>query len=476
MGRVKRGLLIGVACACVAFIGLTRKPHVYEFAHFWIGAKYFPELGYSGLYGALATSFEERNGSAWIERRAPRVRDLRTGEVRPLGVVLAGYRRERALWSVSRWRQFGEDAAALSEAMARYAPEREAQLWREVFVDHGLNFPPTWVAYAHPLARGIALDPMTLRAFAAIDALLLAGAVAACGAIGGLGGAVAALVFLATATDLMSYATWSYCRLDWLAAIAGALVLIRRGRWGAAGGAWGLASALKIFPGPLAFLFATAWYAGRRGQPGAPRELGRFAAGWAGGVAACAAGASLALSAATGSGPAAIWTEYYGRLGLYAGEARMVNRIGVQALGEALAHRVGDAAAWAGYALAAALAALLLRVLAARARPAERTAALSLLFAPLLFSLNHYYYVLLALPLAVAGRELRWLVVLLPAVNLAVAAAKAAGLPGLAVLEAESAAYSVALAAVGPALAIRAARDSGTMSAAMRHDERPKSR
>lgn len=476
MGPVKRGLLIGVACACVLFIGLTRKPHVYEFAHFWLGAKYFPELRYTGLYGALATSFDERNGRAWLARRAPRVRDLRTGDVRPLGSALDDYRAERAAWSPGRWREFGDDAAALKEAMERYAPDREAQLWREVFVDHGLNFPPTWVAYTHPLTRAFPLNALTLRGFAAIDALLLAGTVAVCGAIGGLGGAAAALVFLASATDLMSYATWSFCRLDWLAALAGALLLIRRGRWAAAGALWGLSSALKIFPGPLAFLFATAWYAGRRAEPGSRRALARFAAGWAGGVAVSVACASLALAAATGSSPWAIWAEYSSRLGLYAGEARMVNRIGVQALAEAIAQRAGAPAAWAGYLLAAALAVLLLRVLAGGGRPAERTAALSLLFAPLVFSLNHYYYLLLVLPLAVGGRDVRWLAVLLPAVNLGVAAAKAAGAPGLAVLEAESVAYSLALAAVGPSLAIRAAGDSGTMSAAMRHDERPNSR
>jgi hypothetical protein len=334
--------------------------------------------------------------------------------------------------------------------MERYAPGREQRLWGELFVDHGLNFPPTWVAYAHPLARGVPLNALTLRGFAAIDALLLSGAVLACGVIGGLGGAVAALVFLATATDLMSYATWSYCRLDWLAALAGSLLLLRRGRWAAAGALWGLASALKIFPGPLAFLFATSWYAGQGASPGGRRALGRFLAGWGAGVAGAVACASAALAAATASSPWAVWLEYYRRLGLYAGEARMVNRIGIQALAEAVAQRAGAPLVWVGYALAAALAVVLLRALAAGSRPAERTAALSLFFAPLLFSLNHYYYLLLVVPLAVAGREVRWLAVLLPAINLGVAAANAAG-AGAALRPRRS--PIVVLAGVGPVLA-----------------------
>jgi hypothetical protein len=475
MRSVKRGLLLAVACACVLVVALSRKPHVYEFAHFWLGAKYFPELRYDGLYGALATSLGERYGGEWVARRAPWVRNLRNGEIFPLQRVIDDYRPRLGAWSPGRWREFGDDVAVLKEAMERYAPGREEQLWREVFVDHGLNFPPTWVGYVHPLTRGTALTPRTLVAFAAIDAVFLLAVAAVCGAIGGLGGAVAALVFLATASDLLSYATWSLCRLDWLAALAGSLLLLRRGRWGGAGVLWGLASALKLFPGPLAFLFATAWYVGHRAATGAARSLARFAAGWAAGFAGAAACATLVLTTLAGLSPGTLWLGYLGRVGLYAGEARMVNRIGVQALAEAVAPRAGFPAVWAGTVLAAALALLLLRTLAGCDRPVELTAALSLLFAPLLFSLNHYYYLLLALPLAAGGRELRWLAALLTAVNLGVAAAKASGLPQLAVLELESVAYSIALAAVGPVLAIRSARDSGTIAPAMRHDDRLKS-
>jgi hypothetical protein len=92
-----------------------------------------------------------------------------------------------------------------------------------------------------------------------------------------------------------------------------------------------------------------------------------------------------------------------------------------------------------------------------------------------LVAVNHFYYLMLLLPLAAREPGLGWLGPVLIGVNLAVAAAKAAWGPSIGLLQIESIAYSVAVSAVPLALAIRPGGDSGTMAPAMSHDERPKS-
>ena len=457
------GVLVAAIAASLLVIAVTRKPHVYEFAHFWLTAKYFPELRCAGLYGALGGALEERYGREWLLARAPRIRDLEGGAVFPAALVLEAAAAGRSRWDPARWRAFVDDAAALKEAMERYRPERADALWGEVFVDHGVNYPPAWVAWTHLLARRVPLTPATLVAFASVDALFLGVACCAAWALGGLAGLAVALVFAASAGDLLAYATWAFCKLDWLGLIAAALLALKGGRFGVAGALWGAAAAVRIFPGALALLFAASWLAGGRGDARAAGATLRFGAGTLAGFLVPSALATALLAGPAGLTAAGLWSGYFSRLGNYATEGRMVNRVGVRAIAEAAG--AGTFGALAGVA-AAALALLLLFALARVRRAPERTAALSLFFAPLLFAVNHFYYLMLLLPLAARERGLGWLTAALLAVNAAVAAAGAAGVPYALALQAECLAYSLALAAVPAALFFLGRGDSATMAPA----------
>lgn len=469
MIAVKRGLLLAVVCACVLVVAQTRKPHVYEFAHFWVTAKYFPELGYEGLYAGLAVALEENYGTQWLRERARAVRDLESGRLVPAERVLARGRSLRERWDQRRWSAFLADVRTLKEAMERYAPDRADRLWTEIFLDHGVNYPPPWIAYTHAICRDAPLTPASLTAFSALDAAFLAATLAAVASLWGLAGAAVAAVFVASAADLLSYATWAFCKLDWLALVALSLLALRSRGYALAGALYGLAAAVRVFPGPVGLLFALAWWIPRLRRGEDAGGFTRFSAGLGGGFIGAVALATLFLSVAGAGSPVGIWGAYAARLSHYSSVGRLVNRVGVRGIAEAAGLDGFGLVAGAASAL---LALLLFAVLLRRGREAVRTAALSLFFVPQLFAINHFYYLMLMLPLAAREPGLGWLAPLLVGVNLAVLGAKAVWGPSIALLELESLAYSLCVSVVPLALAIRPVGDSGTMAPAMRHKQR----
>src|ERR1700722_1257631 len=54
--------------------------HIWDQFHYVIGSKYFPELGYDGLYVATAESFEESDPAYALPQP---MRDLRSGQIVP---------------------------------------------------------------------------------------------------------------------------------------------------------------------------------------------------------------------------------------------------------------------------------------------------------------------------------------------------------------------------------------------------------
>jgi hypothetical protein len=182
----------------------------------------------------------------------------------------------------------------------------------------------------------------------------------------------------------------------------------------------------------------------------------RFVAGAAASCVAVNAAATLALGAAANLPPDALWGAYARRLGAYAG-AEVLNRIGVANLLQAFG---GGHPGWLGGVVSAGLAGLLLAALCRRPLPLARQAVLALLFTPVLFTLSHYYYLMLALLFAAGERRLRWLAIWLFATNAAVIAANVAHVPYGLTLKGECLSYSLALALAPVVLFIVGWRDA----------------
>jgi hypothetical protein len=77
--------------------------HHWEQFHYQLGSKYFPELGYDGLYAASLTAQTESRPDVDLQ---PWARDLRTNRVELTQEILAHGREVKERFTPARWREF----------------------------------------------------------------------------------------------------------------------------------------------------------------------------------------------------------------------------------------------------------------------------------------------------------------------------------------------------------------------------------
>ncbi len=214
------------------------KVRVWNVYHYYLGAKYFAELGYHDLYEATLQA--DREGQRyWGDIR--RIRDLETYEVEALDPRERTYD-PRAAFTVERWAAFRRDVEALSG-------QRSPNGWRGIFVDRGYNATPFWTVVGATLARLAPADkPLALKLLCSLDLLLLAATFWLLGRT--FGAQIAALVALLLALSPVNEnrLVGGFLQYDWFCAVAVSFCCYRRGRQVAAAGAMSYAVLTRIFP------------------------------------------------------------------------------------------------------------------------------------------------------------------------------------------------------------------------------------
>lgn len=247
--------------------------HYYEFAHYYTGSKYFPELGYHGLYPAFLAADRESNK---IFLPTDDVRDLDSNELVKVQDLEEAATRARAAFTPERWESFLEDH--------RYFVDRVSEgRWKGLVTDHGYNPSPIWTVTGHALTSLMAkvgkdtgdsvailsrLDPFLL----VVMFLTLAWA------FGPLAGCLAALWWALTAIVPYDYTGGAFLRQDWFFATMTGLALHARGRPWLAGALLAYAAGTRVFPG--VFLIAPVWQIARdlwHGRPVDPVSRGTVA-------------------------------------------------------------------------------------------------------------------------------------------------------------------------------------------------------
>ncbi len=222
-----------------SFHGERTWVHYHDVAHYYLGAKYFQELGYRRLYAAMLRAEFEIYGP---RLRALEARDLETGELVPVRVLLAKGEAARAAFDGERWAAFKEDVAFLREALGPYYPA--------VLGDHGFNATPFWAWLGGAVAGRVPagshggillltlLDPvLLLAAFAAVywafglEALLLA-VIHFC------------LIYGAT----FGWVGGAFLRYGWFFGVVVAACCLKRQRHGLAGALLAVSTLLRVFP------------------------------------------------------------------------------------------------------------------------------------------------------------------------------------------------------------------------------------
>lgn len=251
-------VLLGCVLVAIAFVAHARllgtrdggglelrtpPPQLHEFFHYYLGTRYFAELGYTGLYAATVLADLEDEPQRF--RPGELVRDLASNRPEPRALAVARGRELRERFTPERWQAFKQDVALFREA-------NPPELWdrRGYVMDHGYNGTPLTTLVLGGLANRDWLpsrDFIALMRWADIYLLALAGLLVA-----GLEGAGVGLLFLfflfANPLDDYAFVGAAYLRFGWLLALAGALLALRRGADATAGALFALATGLRLFP------------------------------------------------------------------------------------------------------------------------------------------------------------------------------------------------------------------------------------
>ncbi|MCU0304821.1 MAG: hypothetical protein MUC56_12265 [Thermoanaerobaculales bacterium] len=316
------GQLLGVM-AVVAVVAYTNFGHFHgvsmvhhwEQFHYFLGSKYFPEVGYDGIYVAsLAAERELGLGHA----PQPIMRDLRTNEVVPIRSLVNHMTEVRARFSDERWRLFSADV--------RYFLERNQYGYiTSIRRDHGYNPTPTWTFSARLFSAWPAASDRSLTALAWIDTALVGLMfIAIFRSFGTRVGCLAVIVFGLGYPWRWDWVGGAFLRQDWLAAVGVAVCLLKRGRFALAGGLIAYACMVRVFPG--GFLVGPAVVFVRHLVDGRPTAwFRRLATGFVVGVLLCLAAGSL-----VGRGPSA-WLDFKWNLGKHHG-TWLTNNVGLKNL------------------------------------------------------------------------------------------------------------------------------------------------
>jgi hypothetical protein len=280
--------------------------HIWDQFHYVVGSKYFPELGYDGLYVATVAAFEEKDPAYPAPKR---MRDLRTGAIVP-GARLDDFKHEiRARFTNERWNSFRSDATHF-------------YIRPEIFLDNGYLGTPADVAIERMFTAHLPFRQATALLFAALDIFLL-----------GVGGWVVYSVFgleILAAVSLilgLGYCSrfyWvggAFLRYDWIIALMVCAAALQRRRGGIAGAALAYAICTRVYPVLMLLPLGAYAFAHRRTTLRLP--VRQFAWGLV-----IAAVVLLAAGCLVGRGPG-VWLESAQRL-LEHGSVVAPNAIGLR--------------------------------------------------------------------------------------------------------------------------------------------------
>ena len=196
--------------------------HHHEFYHYYMGSKYFPELGYDGLYAATHRALLD-NDSAMAGPISV-VKNLQTYRLESAAISLQRADRVQGLFSDARWREFKRDVAFFQGRI----PPRE---WQSLLVDHGYNATPFWNLVGSLFSARLPLSGGTLGLLAALDVVLIGGMLVAVGwAFGPKTALLFTIFFFANFFATFDFTGGGFLRQLWLASLVGCVCFFHK-RW-----------------------------------------------------------------------------------------------------------------------------------------------------------------------------------------------------------------------------------------------------
>jgi hypothetical protein len=237
--RILLGVVAALAFACnynlFAWTGL----HRHELYHYYLGSKYFPELGYFDLY---TCSVQAAIGDAPLPADLTEITDLRSKRRLPAAEAMANATPCRDAFTPERWDSFRSDLGDFQTLLGESG-------WHRVLRDHGYNPSPAWTLIGRTLSTAVPPTPSGLWFLARIDLALLALLFGAIGAAFGFEAmCIGAIAWGASGHTRYQWTGDALLRQSWFAASVAAVCLMRKGRPVRSGALLALASLERVFP------------------------------------------------------------------------------------------------------------------------------------------------------------------------------------------------------------------------------------
>jgi len=243
------GISAGLGYANFGHLHFDNFIHTWDTYHYYIGAKYFPEVGYDRMYECAITADSEDFDPARLAKMRDQriVTNLRTNIMEKVGeTILLRPEYCKQHFTPERWLEFKKDIAFFRSRV-------NSQRWEEIHHDHGYNASPVWTLFGNLITNtGTAtLDQVTFVDL--FDPLYLALMAAMLWwAFGPRVFAVAMLMIGCNWASRFFYWTGgALLRHDWLFYTVAVVCLLRKGRPFMAGVAMAYAALLRLFPGLL---------------------------------------------------------------------------------------------------------------------------------------------------------------------------------------------------------------------------------
>jgi len=215
--------------------------HVWDTYHYYMGAKYFPEVQYDLLYDCAAVADSE---SGLREVAAARtITDLRTNVMLKAADVVAHPEVCKNSFSPQRWEDFKHD-------IAFFRGKVNSIRWMEIHQDHGYNATPVWTLAGWLLTNTGPATQSQVVTLNLIDPLYLA--LMALMIYWAFGPRVFAVSMLVLGCNFPARYYWTggaFLRHDWIFYTVAVVCLLRKEKFLLAGLALSYATLLRLFPG-----------------------------------------------------------------------------------------------------------------------------------------------------------------------------------------------------------------------------------
>ncbi len=231
-------VLLAVFVASTYFKNETyvKSYEVWNVFHYYLGAKYFAEVGYFNLY---TCALEADHESAGYWNRIMGARDMETYRIVPRSSLPPC---PRTNFTTERWGEFSQD-------VEYFALLAHPIYFSQLFCDKGFNPPPSWVSVARPLAQAISIS--TSRAANIVFNLdVIAVLIGVLIIWRSRGGSVA---LLTAGLAIFYFGNFgriggNFLQYFWFPLMIVAIVLWAKNRPGLSGAALGMAVGLQSFP------------------------------------------------------------------------------------------------------------------------------------------------------------------------------------------------------------------------------------